>query len=157
MMPATSQAVNSAVDGSENLIFRINPGLYKKAATSGYPEVYLPKSMYSPTLPKQSYTIYSYYQRGQQLTTHQIIFNQAGNYTINLTYSTGWICYLEVQVCISGQISTILTTANNGTTGSPSYTWDFKVGDWFKLLQHTDSENSTNRYVNCSYTVTKNS
>lgn len=156
-MPATSQAVGSSLDESENLVVCIDPGLYKKKAESGYPEVFLPKSDYSETFPKQSYTITSNYQRGSQITLHQIQFNQAGNYTINLTYSTGWTCYLTVQFYHNGSTQTLLTTANTGTSGSPTYTLDCSVGDRFILRQCTDSENAGNRYVNCTYTVIKNS
>ena len=157
LMESVTDAINVTGDSNGTLWARIPSGLYRKKAVSGYPEICLPKSSYSSALPKQSYSIISYYQRGNQLTTHRITFNQAGNYTISLTYSTGWICYLEVQFCHNGSVSTLLTTSNTGTSGTKSYTWDCSAGDYFNLLQHTDSENASNRYVNCSYTVTKNS
>lgn len=39
-------AVNAVIDSENKLVMRINPGVYKKRAGSGYPEVYLPSGSY---------------------------------------------------------------------------------------------------------------
>lgn len=41
MMEPYNLAVNGIIDSENKLVMRINPGVYRKAAGSGYPEVYL--------------------------------------------------------------------------------------------------------------------
>lgn len=53
-MDPISKAVGSELDSSNNLVIRLNPGLYKKKSNSGYPEVYLENAV----LNRYTYTEY---------------------------------------------------------------------------------------------------
>ena len=102
--------------------------------------------------PTGNYSCTCNYSAPNRCTYLTFTFKDSGNYTVKVTYSTGWICYLVV----NNNGNRVLQTVNTGTNGNPSWTFDAYNGYTFALELHTDNEGSSNRFVNTQTEVIRN-
>ncbi len=102
--------------------------------------------------PTGNYSCTCNYSAPNRCTYLTFTFKDSGNYTVKVTYSTGWICYLVV----NNNGNRVLETVNTGVNGNQSWTFNAYNGYTFALELHTDNEATSNRFVNTQTEVIRN-